>query len=86
MDEETKKEFEEVQASTFGGGGGAANAASQIQNFDLAGFLSGSLVLRRVRRSETACKRRNTRINAKAPISAIVSGLYTHSSAPGGHI
>jgi hypothetical protein len=41
VDEETKKEFEEVQASTFGGGGGAANAASQIQNFDLAGFLSG---------------------------------------------
>lgn len=41
MDEETKKEFEEVQASTFGGSGGAVNAANQIQNFDLAGFLSG---------------------------------------------
>lgn len=38
MDEETKKELEEVQQSTFGGSGDAAN---QMQNFDLAGFLSG---------------------------------------------
>lgn len=38
MDEETKKEMEEMQQETFGGAGGAA---SQIQNFDLAGFLSG---------------------------------------------
>jgi hypothetical protein len=49
-------------------------------------FCQGSLVLRRVRRSEIACKRRNTRINAKAHIPAIVSGLYLHSSAPGSHI
>jgi hypothetical protein len=49
-------------------------------------FCQGSLVLRRVRRSEIACKRRNTRINAKVHIPAIVSGLYLHSSAPGSHI
>jgi hypothetical protein len=46
----------------------------------------GSLVLRRVRRSETACKRRNTTINAKAHIPAIVPSLYLHSSAPGSHV
>ncbi|KAM0713904.1 hypothetical protein Q7P37_010866 [Cladosporium fusiforme] len=38
MDEETKKELEEVQQNTFGGSG---EAASKMQNFDLAGFLSG---------------------------------------------
>ncbi|KAM0711056.1 hypothetical protein Q7P35_001795 [Cladosporium inversicolor] len=38
MDEETKKEMEEMQANTFGG---AEGTAAQIQNFDLAGFLSG---------------------------------------------
>jgi hypothetical protein len=38
VDEETKKEMEEMQQSTFGG---AEGTAAQIQNFDLAGFLSG---------------------------------------------
>jgi hypothetical protein len=38
VDDETKKEMEEIQQSTFGG---AQGTAEQIQNFDLAGFLSG---------------------------------------------
>lgn len=38
MDDETKKDFEEMQQNTFGGKEGPA---SQMQNFDLAGFLSG---------------------------------------------
>ena len=38
VDEETKKEMEEMQQNTFGG---AEGTAAQIQNFDLAGFLSG---------------------------------------------
>jgi hypothetical protein len=38
VDDETKKEMEDIQQSTFGG---AEGTAAQIQNFDLAGFLSG---------------------------------------------
>ncbi|KAL9075054.1 MAG: hypothetical protein Q9157_004145 [Trypethelium eluteriae] len=37
MDEETKKEFQEIQSKR----GPASDPASAIQNFDIAGFLAG---------------------------------------------
>jgi len=38
VDEETKKEFEELQAS---GPLGAQDKAAALQNFDMAGWLAG---------------------------------------------
>lgn len=41
MDEETKAEFEEMQSKSPLGGG-AANPAAAVQNFDFAAWMSGS--------------------------------------------